>query len=43
VAIVTFRTDVAYLWHNLIGAGVVFAVGIALGGRREADEPVRAG
>ena len=26
-----FRTDVAYLWQNLIGAAVVLAVGIALG------------
>ena len=26
-----FRTDVAYLWQNLIGAAVVFVVGVALG------------
>jgi Na+/proline symporter len=42
VGFVAFRTDVAYLWQNVIGAGVVVAVGIALGGRREADVPARA-
>jgi Na+/proline symporter len=36
VGFVAFRTDIAYLWQNVIGAGVVVAVGVALGGRREA-------
>jgi SSS family transporter len=44
VGFVAFRTDVAYLWQNVIGAGVVVAVGIALGGRRDAESaPARAG
>jgi Na+/proline symporter len=43
VGFVAFRTDVAYLWQNVIGAGVVVAVGIALGGRRDAESvPARA-
>jgi Na+/proline symporter len=36
VGFVAFRTDVAYLWQNVIGAAVVVAVGVALSGRREA-------
>jgi len=38
VGFVAFRTDVAYLWQNLIGAAVVFAVGTVLSvlGRGEA-------
>ncbi len=34
VGFVAFRTDVAYLWQNLIGAAVVFAVGAALSALR---------
>ena len=34
VGLVAFRTDVAYLWQNVIGAAVVVGVGIALSGRR---------
>ncbi len=30
VGYVNFQTDVAYLWQNVIGAGVVLAVGLAL-------------
>ena len=32
---VAFRTDVAYLWQNVIGAAVVVGVGVALSGRSE--------
>jgi solute:Na+ symporter, SSS family len=32
VGFVAFGTDVAYLWQNLIGAAVVFGVGVALSG-----------
>ncbi|MDE2654663.1 MAG: sodium:solute symporter [Gemmatimonadota bacterium] len=37
VGVVEFRTEVAYLWLNVIGAGTVVGVGVALGvwGRRE--------
>jgi len=31
VGFVNFGTDVAYLWHNVIGAVVVLAVGVGLG------------
>jgi len=30
VLLVAFQTDVAFLWHNLIGAAVVFGVGMAV-------------
>jgi Na+/proline symporter len=33
VGLVAFRTDVAYLWQNVIGAAVVVGVGVALSGR----------
>jgi Na+/proline symporter len=33
VGFVNFGTDVAYLWQNVIGAGVVVVVGVALSGR----------
>lgn len=33
VGFVNFGTDVAYLWQNVIGAGVVVGVGVLLGGR----------
>ena len=32
VGFVNFGTDVAYLWQNVIGAGVVVVVGVALSG-----------
>jgi Na+(H+)/acetate symporter ActP len=32
VGFVNFGTDIAYLWQNVIGAGVVVAVGVVLGG-----------
>jgi solute:Na+ symporter, SSS family len=32
VGFVAFGTDIAYLWQNLIGAAVVFGVGVALSG-----------
>jgi Na+/proline symporter len=32
VLVVAFTTPIAFLWHNLIGAVVVFAVGMALSG-----------
>ena len=32
VGVVNFGTDVAYLWQNLIGAVVVLAVGVVVGG-----------
>jgi SSS family solute:Na+ symporter len=32
VGFVNFGTDIAYLWQNVIGAGVVLAVGVLLGG-----------
>ena len=37
VGVIEFRTDVAYLWLNVIGAGTVVGVGVVLGvwGRRE--------
>jgi Na+/proline symporter len=35
VGFVAFGTSVAYLWQNVIGAGVVVAVGLALRGRRQ--------
>jgi len=35
VAAVAFgRPDVSFLWHNVIGASVVFVVGLAIGGAR---------
>ena len=37
VGLVAFRTDVAYLWQNVIGAAVVVAVGLALSGRAEPE------
>jgi SSS family transporter len=37
VAFVAFGTDIAYLWQNVIGAGVVVAVGLLLGGGRPSD------
>jgi Na+/proline symporter len=37
VGLVAFGTDVAYLWQNVIGAGVVVAVGVALSGRGQPD------
>jgi Na+/proline symporter len=33
VGFVAFGTDVAYLWQNVIGAGIVVVVGVALSGR----------
>jgi Na+/proline symporter len=30
-AVAQFRPDISFLWHNVIGAVVVFAVGIAIG------------
>jgi len=30
VLVVAFTTSIAFLWHNLIGAVVVFAVGMAI-------------
>ena len=30
-AVAYFRPDVSFLWHNVIGATVVFAVGLAIG------------
>ena len=36
VGFVAFRTDVAYLWQNVIGAAVVVGVGVVLSGRRTA-------
>jgi Na+/proline symporter len=30
VLLVAFQTNVAFLWHNLIGAAVVFFVGMAV-------------
>jgi hypothetical protein len=36
VGFVAFRTDVAYLWQNVIGAVVVLGVGFALSGGRSA-------
>lgn len=39
VAAVTFGApSVSFLWHNVIGAAVVFTVGIAMGGGGEAEE-----
>lgn len=39
VAAVTFGApSVSFLWHNVIGAAVVFTVGIAIGGGGEAEE-----
>jgi len=38
VGLVEWRTGVAYLWLNVIGAGVVLAVGVALGWSRRAPE-----
>ena len=39
VAAVTFGApSVSFLWHNVIGAGVVLAVGVALGWSRRAPE-----
>ena len=32
VGFVAFRTEVAYLWQNVIGAAVVLGVGLALSG-----------
>ncbi|MDH3208014.1 MAG: sodium:solute symporter, partial [Gemmatimonadota bacterium] len=37
VGFVNFGTDVAYLWQNVIGAGVVVTVGVVLGGRRPTE------
>ncbi|HCK60479.1 MAG TPA: hypothetical protein DHW11_04585 [Gemmatimonadetes bacterium] len=34
VGFVNFGTDVAYLWQNVIGAGVVVVVGVALSGSK---------
>jgi Na+/proline symporter len=34
VLLVAFTTPVAFLWHNLIGAVVVVAVGLAISGKR---------
>ena len=31
VGFVNFGTEIAYLWQNLIGAGVVLAVGVIVG------------
>ena len=33
VGLVEWRTGVAFLWHNVIGAGVVVGVGVVLGRR----------
>ena len=33
VGFVAFRTEIAYLWQNVIGAAVVLAVGVVLSGR----------
>jgi len=39
VAAVTFGApSVSFLWHNVIGAAVVFTVGIAMGGGEEAEK-----
>lgn len=38
VGIVEFRTDVAYLWLNVIGAAVVMTVGLLLSGGQTPDE-----
>jgi hypothetical protein len=32
VGFVAFRTEVAYLWQNVIGAAVVLAVGVTFSG-----------
>ncbi len=40
VGFVAFGTDVAYLWQNVIGAGVVVAVGLALSRPGEAKAAV---
>ncbi len=37
VGFVNFGTDIAYLWQNIIGAGVVVAVGLVVGGGGEAS------
>ena len=37
VGFVAFRTEIAYLWQNVIGAAVVVAVGLAVGGRRDEE------
>ena len=37
VGFVNFGTEVAYLWQNIIGAGVVLAVGVVLSGRGPAE------
>jgi SSS family transporter len=37
VGFVNFGTSIAYLWQNLIGAGVVVAVGLAVGGGGNAE------
>jgi SSS family solute:Na+ symporter len=44
VAAVAFgRPEVSFLWHNVIGAFVVFGVGLALSGIRTSDRASRAG
>jgi len=43
VGFVNFGTDVAYLWQNLIGAGVVFTVGLVLGGGTPKSEAPASG
>src|SRR5688500_5118452 len=44
VAAVAFgRPEVSFLWHNVIGAFVVFGVGLALSGTRTSDRASRAG
>jgi len=39
VGFVNFGTDVAYLWQNVIGAVVVLAVGLLLGGAAPKERP----
>ncbi len=39
VGYVTLKTDVAFLWHNLIGAVVVFVVGMAVSEIAPGDTP----
>jgi SSS family solute:Na+ symporter len=39
VGFVNFGTDIAYLWQNVIGAGVVVVVGVLLGGASPEQRP----
>jgi Na+/proline symporter len=40
-AVAYFRPDVSFLWHNVVGATVVFAVGLAIGALRPGQESRR--